>query len=474
MISLLSFALIALIGCASGNDSAKKDISLPDKWAEASANPSFTTADTSGSIAWWQSFNDPNLSGLVEKGLKYNHDIKIASLKLKQARAVKRGISSGLWPQLDSTATYKRTGSGSESVRSDYINPSGSSTDYREYDNFRAGFDSSWEIDLWGGKRLEVEASDADIKASEAERAGTCLSVSAEIADNYFSLRSVQDQKELAISNLKAQKSIFEITEKKYRAGLASSLDKVSASAKVASSEAKIPELEAKEKGLVYALSFLTGDSYDALAKLARNELVKPSPPKIPVGLPSDLLKRRPDIIKAEAQLDAATARTGASRKEYFPKITLTGSFAYSGSDADSFLNWSSRSWYFGPAVSLPIFNAGRISANIESKSAAEEQAAANYEKIVLTAFKEAETSFSNYSRNLEKHVHFAKAAKENSDAAEMSLKLYDEGLIDYSRVLEARQAQYSAEEALVVSNASLATDLVSIFKSLGGGWSSQ
>lgn len=475
-LSVCFILFLILCGCAVGNDYKQPDTKMPETWIGMDNNIAIRADVTMGSVPenskWWALFKDPVLSSLIEKGLAANHDIKMASSRVRQARASKSGTLSGLWPQLDANASYKKNGSGEsdKSLGSEDENPL-SIRNSSEYESFRAGFDATWELDFFGGKRRGVEAAEADIKASVEDENGVALTVAAEIAADYFNLRSAQEQIEIARKNLDANKLILEITVKKYKAGLVSRLDLNSSRARVAESEARIPEIDAYERSLIYSIGLLTGDATKILGLLLEKKSLPPSPPSIPVGLPADLLKRRPDIKKAEAQLNAATARTGAAKADYFPKITLTGDFGYSGNDADTFLNWSSRSWSFGPAVSIPVFNAGRIAANIEAKSALEEQALINYEKTVLTALKDVETTLYNYSADIKKHAHLASSANDNYEAAEISMSLYSAGKINYSRVLDARISQYGSEEALASSNGKLATDIVSIYKSLGGGW---
>ncbi len=476
LLFFMIFGLSVFIsGCTAGNDYRKPATEMPEKWTgsdESSNNKNAT-------LKWWSCFRDKILSSLVEKALENSHDIKMASARLRQSRALNASASSYLWPQADASASYKRTGSGSNDRTSSFsssssVSSSPSSAGGSEYDSFRAGFDASWELDFFGGNRKGVEAAEADVRASEEDVKAVMLTVSAETAADYLDLRAVQEQIEASSRNLETQRKILEITGRKYRAGLTSRLDYTSAEASVASAEAKIPELEAAERSLIYSIGVLTGEGTSVLPLLSQKAKVPPSPPSIPVGMPSDLLERRPDIKKAEAQLHSASARTGAARAEYFPKISLTGSFGYAGQDADSFLNWSSRSWSFGPAVSIPVFNAGRIAANIEAKSALEEQAIANYEKTVLTALMDVETALFSYSRNMKKHSHLADSAGRNAEAAEMAMNLYSAGKIDYSRVLEAKRSQYISEEALAASNGKLAADIVSLYKALGGGWNQQ
>lgn len=456
-----------LMGCAVGDDYKKPVVSMPDKWIGLESDSVTGSGSLKDTARWWENFGDPLLSSLIEKGLEANHDIKMASSRVRQARAARAASFSSLWPQVDVSGSYKRTGSGNSQSAGEI----GASDDFGEYDSFKAGFDASWELDFFGGRRRALEASGADLDAAGEGKNDVALTVSSEIAGNYFNLRSVQEQLDVAVKNIEAHREILRIAEKKYLAGLSGRLDYVSAKAGMTSSEARIPELEAAERSLILSLGVLTGEGASLIPKLGKRSTVPPCPPRIPAGLPSDLLKRRPDIRKAEALLHASTARTGEARADYFPKISLTGSFAYSGNEADSLLNWSSRSWSFGPSISIPLFNAGRIAANVEAKKAMEDEALANYEKTVLTALKDAETALFTHSSDMRRHDFLARSAKENADAADMSMGLYSAGKIDYTRVLEARRTQYSSEEALAKSNGAVAMDLVSIYKALGGGW---
>ncbi len=450
------FFMFLFSGCTAGHDYIRPEASTPEKWTALDGNQELNISKNAEITGWWKNFNDPVLTSLVEKAAIANHDVKIAESRLRQSRALKKISIAGLWPESDAKASYKK--SGYENVESD---------------TFQAGIDASWEIDIFGLKRRDVEAADADTRAAEEDIHSVLVSLSAEIATDYLNLKAIREQIDLAKKNIRAQREIVAITEKQFDAGLATRLDFTSAKAQISTAEAKIPELEAVERELVYSLGVLTseGTSVLSILSVSGGKNIPPAPPVIPAGLPSELLERRPDILKAEAQLHAATARTGAAKAEYFPKFSLTGSFGYSASESGSLFNWNSRSWGFGPAVSIPLFNAGKIAAIVEVKTELQEQALETYRKTVLEALKDVETALYSYSRNIKRHESLVSAAKENFDAAEMAVRFYSAGKVNYIRALEARRTLYSSQEAVVQSNGKLAVNLVSLYKALGGGW---
>jgi NodT family efflux transporter outer membrane factor (OMF) lipoprotein len=348
--------------------------------------------------------------------------------------------------------------------------PSGTTVAAR--DLFQAGLDAAWELDIFGGVRRNIEASNADIRASVEDRRDVLVTLAAEVGTNYLNLRGSQQQIAIARKNLKAQRHTAEITRKRFEAGFVSALDVASAQAQVATTESQIPSLESAAQGAIYSLSVLLGREPAALLQeLATETPIPPAPPEIPVGLPSDLIRRRPDIRRAEAQLHAATARIGVATADLFPKFSLTGSFGFSSTDLSSLANWSSRSWSFGPSVSWPIFAGGRIWWNIEVQNALQEQALIAYEKTVLTALKEVETALVAYAKELERRKSLTDAAENNAKAVDLAMKRYIAGRTDFLSVLTFQGALYQSEDALVQSTRNLTTDLIALYKALGGGW---
>jgi NodT family efflux transporter outer membrane factor (OMF) lipoprotein len=294
-----------------------------------------------------------------------------------------------------------------------------------------------------------------------------------DVGTNYFNLRGFQQQIVIARKNLEAQKKTAQITHKRFAAGFISRLDVANADAQVATTEAQIPRLESQARAAIYNLGVLLGRPPATLAKdLAIESPIPPTPPQIPVGLPSDLLRRRPDIRRAEARLHAATARIGVATADLFPRFNLTGSLGISASDLTKLGNVStSKFWSFSPSVTWPVFAGGRIRWNIKLQDALQEESLAAYEKTVLTALRDVETALVAYAKEQERRRSLAEAVISNRQAVDLAMKLYVAGKKDFLNVLTAERSLFVNEDALTESTRTLATNLVALYKALGGGW---
>jgi NodT family efflux transporter outer membrane factor (OMF) lipoprotein len=341
---------------------------------------------------------------------------------------------------------------------------------------FQVGLDAVWEIDVFGGTRRNVEASEADIRAAEEDLRDVLVSLVAEMGTNYITLRGLQQEIAIARGNLKAQKHTAEITRKRFEAGFVGKLDVANANAQVATTEALIPPLESAASETIYGMSLLLGQEPGPLSEELSAESPIPSTlPTVPVGIPSDLLRRRPDIRRAEAQVHAATARVGVATADLFPRFSLTGAAGFTSTDLAMALNWTnSRAWSFGPNVAWPIFQAGKILSNIEVQNALEEQALIAYQKTVLTALKEVETALVAYAKEHEQFKALQDAVGNNRQAVDLATQLYVAGRTDFLNVLSAQRALLVTEEALARSTRTLSTNLVALYKALGGGWETE
>jgi outer membrane protein, multidrug efflux system len=456
--------LLLVAGCVVGPDYREPTTATPAGWDGLSAvntgQAGITTAREAELVEWWKAFNDPLLTSLTERAIQSNLDLRQAESRIRQARAQRGVTASGLWPEVDAGAGYSNIRSGGPSS-------GGGSQDF-----FKAGLDSIWELDIFGGVRRNIEASQADFQAALEDRRDVLVSIVAEVGIDYLSLRQFQQQLLVARQNLDAQKHTAEITRKRYEAGFVSALDVANANAQVATTESVIPLLESAARLEVYNLAVLLGREPAALAEELSSEKSLPViPPEVPIGLPSDLVRRRPDIRRAEAQLHAATARIGVATADLFPKFSLTGSFGFSSNNISSLGDWSNRFWSYGPNMSWPIFTAGRIRWNIEVQNAVQEQVLAFYEKTVLTALKEVETALVAYAKEQEHRDFLAEAVKNNRRAVDLSMKLYVNGKIDFLNVLNAQRSLFLSEDALIQSTANVTTDLIALYKALGGGW---
>ncbi len=469
---LPAMLLTMLFGCAVGPDYHPPKTEVPPDWdgqaAVTPAHPSKTTTNPVTLVEWWNAFNDPTLSSLMEMAMRANLDVRQAEARIRQARAARGVAGAPLWPQVDASAIYQRSQGSSETGGGGAIATAGG---LREL--FQAGLDASWELDIFGGTRRGIEAATADLKAAVEDRRDVLITLAGDVGTNYLNLRGFQQQIAIAQKNLAAQKKTADITHRRFEAGFVSRLDVANADAQVATTEAQIPILESSARAAIYSLGVLLGREPAALAKeLSKESPIPPTPPEVPVGLPSDLVRRRPDIRRAEAQVHAATARIGVATADLFPRFFLTGSFGFSSNDLTRLGNLSnSKFWSFGPSVTWPVFAGGRIRANIEVQNALEEQALVTYQKTVLTALQDVETALVAYAKEQEHRKSLAAAVASNRQAVDLAMKLYVAGKTDFLNVLNAQRSLFVTEDALTQSTRTLGTNLIALYKALGGGW---
>ena len=473
----LGAVLLLVAGCAVGPDYQRPETEVSSAWegvtSPTPSEPSVATARPVMLVEWWKAFDDPTLTSLVERAVSANLDVRLAEARIRQARAARGVAAAGLWPTVDASATYRRSLSGG-ARGSGITTATGTRTtrDLDAVDLFQDGLDAAWELDIFGGVRRNIEASQADLQAAVEDRRDVLVSLIGELGTNYINLRGFQQEIAIARKNLEAQEHTAEITRRRHEVGFASGLDVANAMAQVASTRSQIPVLESSARAAIYNLSILLGGEPAALLKELDTEgPIPPTPPEVPVGLPSDLLRRRPDIRRVEAQIHAATARIGVATADLFPKFSLTGSFGYSGNTASSLTHWEHRFWAFGPTVNWSIFDAGAIRWNIEVQNALQEQTLLTYQKTVLTALKDVETALVAYTKEQEHRMTLSEAVTHNRKAVELSLKLYTAGRIDFLNVLNAQRSLYLSEDALVQSVRNVSGNLIALYKALGGGW---
>ena len=451
--------------CTVGPNYERPELAIPSAWKEAQQKGIDTqSAELS---RWWTAFNDPLLNSLVERAVKSNLDLRIAEGRIREARAARGFTAADLWPTVDVSGTYSQSRTSKNTLSS----PSQGGGN-PERNLFETGFDAAWEIDIFGGARRKVEAADATLEASVEDRGDVSVTLLGDVAKSYIDLRGYQRRLVVARDNLKAQQETLDLTRVRFEAGLASDLDVAQAEARVNTTAAQIPALESSLKQAAYALDVLLGLQPAALWDELSKEMAIPRlPPEVLVGLPSDLLRRRPDIRRAERQLAAATAQIGAATADLFPKFSLTGAFGLQSVSASDWFTGGSRLWSIGPTIRWPIFDAGKIRANIEVRNAQQEQALHVYEKTVLTAFQDVETSLVNYSKEQVRYRSLINAVAATRRAVRTANELYLKGLIDFLNVLDAQRSLYSAENDLAQSEAAMASNMVSLYKALGGGW---
>ena len=460
---VVSLAAGTLAGCLVGPDYRAPLSSAPPQWSEPLAGGE--TSDAPSIATWWKSFHDPELDTLVAKAVVSNLDLRIAEARVREARA-QRGIADAdLWPSADASTSYSRQRmSGNQPLM-----PPGATLDN---DLYQAGFDAAWELDLFGGRRRGVQNADAGIAAALFSRQDVQVTLVAEVARNYIAARSFQKRLAIAQQNITAQRDAVALARSRFEHGLSSSLDAEQAATVLAQTLAQVPTLEDGLQVSIHRLGVLLGQRPGALMReLATAAPIPATPPNVPVGLPSDLLRRRPDIRSAERQLAAASAQIGVATAELFPKFSLTGNIGLESVGAGDLLTPASRLWSVGPTIQWRLLDAGRIRANIRVQNARQEQALASYQKTVLTSFEEVENALVAYAKEQVRNRSLEDAVQASQNALQISRQLYTNGLTSFINVLDSERSLYQVQDALVQSDQSVSQDLIALYKALGGGW---
>ena len=459
----LCFCVLAMAGCMVGPDYHLQKTSVPSAYTGtiAATKGSTTHADL---VHWWTTFEDPNLTSLVERATKSNLDLKQAESQIRQARASRGVVSTALWPTVNATGSFIRGQT-----------PGSSTIPPKTRDLWQTGLDAAWEMDVFGGTRRGVEAAESDIQAAVENRRDILVTLTGEVALNYIELRGFQQEIVIAQNNLKVQQQTAELTRNRFQGGLVGALDVANADAQVATTASQIPQMEAAAQQAIYNLSVLLGqEPASLLEELSPTSFIPTTPPEVPVGIPSELLRRRPDIRRAEAQIHSATARIGVATADLFPKFNLVGSMGFESVNSDTLIKPVNRFWSFGPSVDWQIFDAGRIRANIDVQNAIKEQTVLIYQKTVLTALQDVENALITYSKEHERRKALVNAVAANRKAVDLATQLYTQGQTDFLNVLDAQRSLFVSEDSLVQSTRNLSTDLVALYKALGGGWENE
>jgi outer membrane protein, multidrug efflux system len=464
----LIFGLCFLSGCAVGPDYHQPKVSAPAHWSEPLAGGE--TNSTMETAKWWTNFNDSELDSLVGRAVRSSLDLRIAQARVREARAQYGIASADLWPIVDASGSYARA---LESRHQPLLSSISKRTPF-ENNVYQAGFDASWEIDVFGGKRRARQAAGAQVSASEFGRRDVLITLLGDVARNYVDLRGYQQRLAIANENIEAQEKTLAITRDRFAKGLSRDLDVQQASTVLATTRAEVPTLESSVQTATHRLEVLLGQQPGTLqAELSERSAIPMQQPQVPVGLPSELLLRRPDIRRAERELAAATANIGVAKADLFPKFFLTGAAGFESVSASDWFTSGSKFWSIGPTMQWRIFDAGRIRANIKVQNARQEEALAAYEQTVLTAFEDVENGLVFYAKEQVRRRSLQDAVVSSQKSLETADKLYTNGLADFLSVLDAERSLYQAQDALVQSDRTISANLISLYKALGGGWES-
>jgi NodT family efflux transporter outer membrane factor (OMF) lipoprotein len=420
-------------------------------------------------IDWWSKFEDPELDSLVARAVAANHELRIVAARVQEARAIERMAESRLYPSVGLSAAALATHGSEAGFGVPYGIPGVTSN------LFEVGFDATYEVDVFGGVRRSIEAAGALAEATENERRAVQVTLLGEVARRYIELRALQRRLAVARENLADQRRTAEIVQHRFDNGLAPNFDVIRARAQVVATESSIPPLEAGIRQSIHELSVLLGEQPMALSdELASEAPIPPVPPEVPVGLPSELLRRRPDVMRAERVLAAATAEQGVATAELFPHLILGGTAGVQSRHVDQlFRGHDPGSGFYsaGPAASWTLFDGGRRTANIDRSKARVAEAAAAYEAIVLGSLRDVENALSSYSANQTRRTSLTELVASEKEAVRIARAQYNQGLLPLLDVLEVQRSLHAAEDALARADQSVSTDLVALYKSLGGGW---
>lgn len=513
---LLSCALAA---CTVGPDYHPPQAHVPQTWhdldrpadprsdAASAANPTqgasapAVVVDSDPDPRWWRAFHDTTLDTLIAQARAGNLDLQQAVLRIVEARLQLQSTAAKGLPNLRASASYRREQLGLKGMLQsngvygqvdrlgapnspiDAIAPGSGPAVQKQADDlldritspinlWQAGFDASWELDLFGRVRRSVEAAAANVDAARESRNDALLSLEAEVAQTYLQLRGAQASRDIAEHLVDDARDTLALTKSQASVGLASALDVKQAAAALAQAQANVAPFDGQIVQAGNALALLVGAEPGALdAQLMQHEPLPALPPSIAVGLPSTLARRRPDVRQAEAQLHAATAGVGVAVAQFYPDLTLTGQIGTRASNASDLTRWSHLFYSFGPAISLPIFQGGALVANLHMANARQAQAALAYRQAVLIALRDVDNALAVYRTDLSHRDALSTAVTTQRSAFELARERYAKGFVSFIEVLDAQRQLSQVQAQFVQAQTQVETDLVALYKALGGGW---
>ena len=476
--ALLGVLVISITGCLQGQPYARPAIETPADWSRMASGPLAAGAsDKTPEADWWQAFQNQELTQFIERALAQNHDVRRAVSRVVEGRASVTTAGAGLYPQLNVQGSYtniavsKNTLAGLGLATGQQPGPQVFAKPGSNFDLWNGAADLRWELDVWGRIRRGMEAATADAQAIEQDARAIALTLIGDVGQSYFRIRELDEQIDIAQRALTLRRDSLEIITKRASVGLASDLDVKRTEVLVAESAGQIPDLTRLRAIEVHRLEVLTGSAPGGLVltpKLLRKVIIQPD---IPVGLPSQLLERRPDILQAEATLMAANARIGQARAYFFPTFSITGQ---GGLQSAEFANWftgNSANFSIGPSVTLPIFLGGTNVARLDAAESRYQQMLEGYQQTILLAFREVADLLVSIQARGEQLTRQREQAAAATVAVGLAEVRYRKGLVNYLDVLDAQRTMLAAETQLAQTERARLTDMVSLYKALGGGW---
>ena len=466
----MSFAFLS--ACAVGPDFKRPETVPPTGLLDTNTGKSIQQSQMvvgPMETSWWTLFNDDILSELQIRAQKSNLDLQLAAARVAQSRAqISIAKAAGL-PHFGLGGSYSRAADSANGQMALLGAPD------TPYDLMQAGFNASWEIDIWGHARRTNESAAASMQASALQREGVRVSIAAEVARTYIQLRYVQTQLDITQQNLTIAEQALKLANSRVKNGIATRFESAASSAQLASIKALIPRLEEQRDALMNALALLLGEAPRTLNTLLMpTHQIPPVPRQVPIGLSSELARRRPDILQAEARLHAATAAIGAAKADFYPRISLVGNLGLQSLDINTFGNWASRTFSVGPTLYLPIFEGGRLRGTLALTKAREQEAAIAYQQTVLHAWHEVDDALSAYADVQRRGEQLTLAFNDYRQAYDVALRRYEQGAAEYLMVLTAQRSLLASQMELADNTSRISIAMVNLYKALGGGWAAQ
>ncbi len=454
---LISVLALAISACAVG-----PDYKAPQEAPAASQQAAQGNYDTARFEAqWWQQFDDPTLNQLVEQSLQNNRELRVAYARLRAARSIRDDVANDRLPTVTSRASSEIGKAQQPGVTEQRVNA----------ERYDLGLDMAWELDLFGRIQRQLEASEAQIEVAQADYQQLQVSLIAELVDAYGTLRGAQLRESIARSDLQNQQSSRDIIERRHEVGMGSELDVLRSDARLAATEATIPQLQAQQVRARNRIATLLGQRPEQLSVDLAPRPLPAIAKALPIGDPGELLRRRPDVRAAERELAAATAQVGVATADLFPRVSLSGFLGFTAGRGSQLGSSAARAWGVAPTISWAAFDLGSVRARLRGAEADADGALASYEQQVLLALEESENAFSDYGKRQQRLLSLVRQSEASRAAAAQAALQYREGTADFLVLLDAERERLAAEDSQAQAEVELYQGIVAIYKALGGGW---